>query len=78
MAMAGWAIPADGVITLGALPGGRAKEQTGQRTALTVAGQILEVLADVTTMSQIMMLTQQGGKEAALAGRIPRAQFDES
>src|SRR6267143_5281243 len=66
MAAARWATPADPPVPGGGLPGSRAKEQTGQRSAVRGLGQVFQALAYAVAVSQIMVSLQEPLEEPGL------------
>lgn len=67
--------PANELIAWGALPGGRAKDQTRQRPARPIPSQILEIFSDRTAITQVMMLLEQLGQLPSLHRGLDRRQL---
>src|SRR5438132_9436012 len=53
------ATPANPLIARGRLPGSRSKKQTGERPAVLVLGQVLQIFADAIAVPQIMVTLQE-------------------
>src|ERR1017187_7351250 len=49
-----------------ALPGGRAKQETGHRTTVALAHQVFEMLTDTVALAQVMMARKQELKQPSL------------
>ena len=58
--------PADEGVAGLALPGGRAKRQTGHRTTVALAHQVFEILTDTVAMTQVMIALKQKLKQPSL------------
>src|ERR1019366_6929032 len=71
--------PADEGVAGLALPGGRAKQETGYRTTVALAHQVFEILTDTVALAQVMITLKQeleqpslraaGGTGTTLTGR---------
>src|SRR5262245_16777179 len=71
-----WATPANELVTGRALPRGRPKDQTGQRTTGPISGQILQIFPDGAFVTQVVMLAQQSAQQLALLGSLDHHQLD--
>lgn len=71
-------LPTDVLIARPALPGRRAKQHAGQRTARPVPHQVMQILAHATAVAQVVMPIEQRLEQGALgAVRLP-GQLSES
>lgn len=70
-------VPAEIAVARGALPGGGAPEHTGKGPTVTIADQVLQMLAPPTAVTQVMMLREQRGEEGAVVRVANSADFSQ-
>jgi hypothetical protein len=68
-------VPTQIAIPIGAVPGGGAEEQTGQRAALLIADQVLEIFSHGAAVAQIVVAVEESLKERSLTRPSRGADF---
>src|ERR1039458_6874600 len=67
--------PADEGVAGLALPGGRAKQETGHRTTVALAHQVFEILTDTVAMAQVMIALKQELEQPSLRAAEGRRRY---
>jgi hypothetical protein len=75
MALSAGLAPTNELIAWGALPSGRAKDQTRHRSTRPITSQILKIFPDGTAITQVMILLQQMGQQPSLHRGLDRRQL---